>query len=828
MQDDAKSSNSRFSGKLNALAVHVLLTLSVSAGGYFILQQMVDQAELQQTTVVGQQIATLIEQYAQSIDAQTQLIAQQPDLKSQAVLKAVIPNEGTVPPTLSYTIQDLLNRTRQARTQPELTLAADKSIKINSATAMPAGGYLVAEWPFDPLKQALERALPAGYQLRIAQVQNAQSVEILRLHSNGNDGALRPIALKVAGWQAEVSPIQHNSMPLWAALMLLLGGLGATVPWLLRRDRAVLQYPPLATTAALASDSAPADIYDQTPSANTTSALAGLPIVPVVSTVAPVALDKHDAAMAASTQPEQAMPSQTQAATPVADDALDSLLDLPMPSALTAATTPPPNSKPSDNLMEFSLDDFVLPDATPSKPAFPSHLFRAYDIRGLVSDMSDALVSDIGRAIGSVMRQQGQHQVVLGYDVRLSSEDYRDLVRDALIASGLTVIDIGQVPTPIMQHAARQHDGNGVMITASHNAGNQNGFKWVIENHPPTPEEIQDIQTRCLAKDFISGQGQCRLHSYNDSYLDSLLSDVMLNQTFEVSLDGLNGAMGNVALSALRAAGCHVSSMNTEPDGNFPHGNPDPSQAGRLDDLCNDVIISNADIGFAFDGDGDRLVVIDAEGQVVSPDQLIALYAMMVLETQPGADIVFDVKCSRMISSVITQAGGRPVMVRSGNTFIRQALQSSRYDAAFGAEFSGHYFFNDGRGHNNDDGLYAAMRLLEWLSQRGQSLAEVLKLIPTRIGTPDLYLPLGQVDGRQLLANIQTAAADMDDSQVSLLDGVRLDFNDGFGIIRQSNTGPFMTVRFDADTPESLHRIRQIFSELVSPYHPDMAQRLTE
>jgi phosphomannomutase/phosphoglucomutase len=807
VQDNANHVHSRFSGKLNALAFHIVLTLSASAGGYFMLQQMVDNVAVQQTKMVGKQMAALIEQHAASLQAQTALIAQQPDLQSLATLKAVIPADGTVPPTLSYTLQDLLNRTHSSPTQPELALTADKHVKINTASSMAAGGYLVAEWPFEPLKQALEQALPTDYQLRITQANNGEPIEILRLHSNGNDGTLRPVALKVSGWQVLVGPTQSSDLPLIAALLTLLTGLASIVPWLLRRDRAltpVLHNTPVVSTDKPLPSPAPAAAV---PSLQ--QALAGLPIVPVVNIPAP------------STEPH------TPPEPPISAMALDRLDTLP--SVLTSSPAPAPIlEKPADNLMEFSLDAFVLPELAVSAPVFPSHLFRAYDIRGLTADMSKELIIDIGRALGSALREQGQHQVVLGHDIRLTSERYKDLIRDALIASGLTVIDIGQVPTPIMQHAARQHDGNGIMITASHNAGNQNGFKWVIENHPPTPEEIHLIQTRCIEQNFISGQGHSRLQSYNDSYLDSLLGDVLLNQTFEVSLDGLNGAMGNIALSALRAAGCHVSSMNTDPDGLFPHGDPDPSQAGRLDDLCNDVIISNADIGFAFDGDGDRLVVIDAEGQVVSPDQLIALYAMMVLETQPGADIVFDVKCSRMISSVVTQAGGRPVMVRSGNTFIRQALQSSRYDAAFGAEFSGHYFFNDGRGHNNDDGLYAAMRLLEWLAQRGQSLAEVLKLLPTRIGTPDLYLPLGNLDGRQLLADIQTGAEQMDDSQISLLDGVRLDFNDGFGIIRQSNTGPFMTARFDGDSPESLHRIRQIFHDLVSPYHPDMAQRLTE
>lgn len=823
MQDNGKDTttqqSSRFSGKLNALAFHVILGLSVSAGSYFVLQQMAESFAVHRTQAVGQQVATLIELQAASWQAQTALLAQQPDLKTPAILKAVIPVDGTVPPSLSYTIQDLLNRTKVAATQPELVMSDDKTIKVNTATAMTSGGYLVAEWPFTPLQNALQTALPTDYQLKLSQSVNGQAMELLRIHGNGNDGVLRPTATKLNGWDLAVGPTRSTDMPLWAALFSLIAGLITMTPWLLLRRPVVIQQAPLIKTKST-NDSNPLDQNSVAGSLDQplpSTALDKLPIVPVITPASAKmpATDHNDARLDA----DESNKTASDTATPAT------------PTPTPTASTPAEPEKPASNLMEFNLDEFMLPElqlGDASEKKFPSHLFRAYDIRGPVTDMPAELVSHIGKALGSILRDNNQHQVVLGYDVRLTSEDFNVLIRDALVSCGLTVIEIGQVPTPIMHHAAREHDGNGIMISASHCDGGQNGFKWVIENHPPTPEEIQQVQVRCMEQNFIEGHGQSRIQSYTESYLDHLLADVILNQSFEVAIDGMNGAMGPTALSALRAVGCQVSSINTEPDGNFPHGDPDPSQAGRLDDLCNDVIITGADIGFAFDGDGDRLVVIDPEGQVVSPDQLIALFAMMVLEAQPGSDIVFDVKCSRMISTMITQSGGRPVMVRSGNTFIRQALQSSRYEASFGAEFSGHYFFNDGRGHNNDDGLYAALRLLEWLALRGQTLTEVLKTLPQRVGTPDMYLPLDGRDGRQLLADIETAAEHMHDSQVSLLDGVRLDFNDGFGIIRASNTGPYLTARFDGDDPEALQRIRKVFYDLVAPSHPDMARRLTE
>jgi phosphomannomutase/phosphoglucomutase len=802
---DKSNSSSRAAGKLQALSFHMILILAASAGNYFFLQQITEREALEDTKAFGQQAAALIERQGQDWMAQTRLLAQQPSLQSQAKLKAVIPVEGVVPPSLSYAVQDLINRTKVKATGPELSING-QNILVDVAMPMPNGGYLVAEWPFAPLADDLKRITPEGYQLRLTQQVSGTPMEALRLRSTGNDGMLLPIDTKLAGWQLAVGQTEHSQMPLWAALITLMGGLLSLVPWLMRRDRAVsLPAPtPIKTVATAATPPAP------------TPALAE-PVVsaPVVESAAPIAT------------PAAETPAPAPAPVPTPEPAVTE----PEPASPSGLSLAPQvaleEPKIESNVLDFKLDDVLIHELD-EKSLFPMHLFRAYDIRGVSMDFDKDLLYKIGRALGTNMREQDQHQVVVGYDVRTTSPSFAEHIRQGLLDSGLMVIDIGQVPTPVMHHAAREHDGNGVMITASHCAGDQNGIKWVINNHPPSAEDIQAIREKVQAGQFIEGRGQSSVENFIDAYQDALLGDVILGQSFEIAIDGMNGAMGAIALATLRAAGCQVSSINTEPDGHFPHGAPDPSQAGRLDDLCNDVIISGADIGFAFDGDGDRLVVIDSEGQVVSPDQLIALYAQMVLETQPGADIIFDVKCSRMINTVITEAGGRPVMVRSGNTFIRQALQSGRYEGAFGAEFSGHYFFNDGRGHDNDDGLYAALRLLEWLDQRGQSLGELLKSLPQRVGTPDQYLPLNGSDARQLLDDVKRSAETLGDAQLTDLDGIRLDFSDGFGIMRASNTGPYLTVRFDGDSPEALQRIRQVFHGLVAPHHPTLANHLVE
>ncbi|MEC7119481.1 MAG: hypothetical protein VXW65_06235 [Pseudomonadota bacterium] len=788
----------RTSGKITNLALHMILVIAASAGSYFWLSQQAVKQQQLQVTQLGQQAATLVERHAANWLAQTQLLAQQPDLQSPATLKAVIPAEGSVPPSLSFALQDLLNRTRQAPTAPEFDLSGAKPM-VDVATSMPIGGYLVAQWPFEPLAKDLQQITPNGYQLRLLQKVSGSPVDTLRINSNGNDGQLKAIALSLPQWELQVGSTDTSSMlPLWAALISLLGGVLALVPWLLSRQQPAVQQ---ALPAVVPISASP------TPNSIAAAAPPTEPSMPPAEAEPTVSLTKP-------TEPEPVVAAHEDESSQLEDD-----------------IAPPPASANPSNSLEFELDDLTLSDLELTiAPAaqFPYHLFRAYDVRGTINELNESLIERVGQGLGSVLRDRLQHQVVVGYDARLTSPRYAELVRNALVKSGLTVIDIGQVPTPIMHFAAKQHDGNGIMITASHCAGDQNGVKWVIENAPPKPEDIQALAERVEQKKFVEGVGQVRQYSYTDEYIDNLQSDVILGQSFDIALDGMNGMMGEIAEKVLRAAGCQVSGINLVPNGQFPNGDPDPSKMGQLDDLCNDVIISNADLGFAFDGDGDRLVVVDRQGQMVSPDQLIALYAQMVLTANPGADIVFDVKCSRLLNTVITEGGGRPVMVRSGNTFIRQALQSDQYDAAFGAEFSGHYFFNDGRSNNNDDGLYAALRLLEWLDQQGQSLSEMLKSLPPRVGTHDIYVPLDGADARQLMADLQMSAEQLPEGQLTLLDGIRLDFKDGFGIIRPSNTGPYLTARFDGETPEALARIRQLFQDLVSQHHPTLAKHLID
>lgn len=770
-----------------ALMIHLAITGATSASLYALASNYQQQQQQQQFDYFTKQAVIVLNQHARYWQQQAQLLAQQPGLKSAATLKAVVPVDGTVPPSLNYADQDLLNRTRSKATTPELTGNSDTAM-ASTALAMPAGGYALFEWPAKPLMDDLKAITANTMELKLSQeVNGAEPVEILRIHSHGNDGLLKNVALTTSGWQLGVRQHPEGALPIWAALLSLLGGLLTLGLWGIRKPTivsvAVAQPAPyqselIDSSIVTASD---ADSESSTPD---------IQVQPVTTPIAPVfTLEK----------PEENPDKTAQ----VSKDAVP---------------------------LEFNLDDALLPDLNldVASAQLPQHLFRAYNIRGSVDELTNKLISQIGRALGAQLRQQDQYQVVVGYDARTSSPGYARLIQQALSESGLTVIDVGMVTTPILYFAAAQHDGNGIMITASHNPASDNGIKWLIQQHSPSPEAVQEIFNRVKNNEFVEGLGTIRSQSYTEQYLMLLQDDVILSQPIAISIDTMNGSAGEFALAAFNNAGCTVSSLNTEANGVFPNGSPDPSKAEYLQELGNDIVISGSQIGFAFDGDGDRLVVLDSQGNPVSPDHLIILFAKMCLDSNPGSDIIIDVKCSRIISNIVTSAGGRAVMVRTGNTFLREALHDPQYQAVFAGEFSGHYFFNDQRGHAQDDGIYAALRLLEWLDSTGQTIEQALDDLPQHVSTPDMYLPLKGKDARELLAQFESDASQLMDAKITTIDGVRLDFNTGFGIIRPSNTGDYLTARFDADTADNLQLIRTTFSRLLIPYDEQLAQLILE
>lgn len=468
------------------------------------------------------------------------------------------------------------------------------------------------------------------------------------------------------------------------------------------------------------------------------------------------------------------------------------------------------------------------------KHKFPLNIFRAYDIRGKLTNLTPTIIRSIAVALAAQYIEAGQKQIVIGYDARLTSPTYANIIQQIFEHQGLEVINIGCCSTPMMYYIARDYAGNGIMVTASHNPKSDNGIKWILKGEPPSPEAIQQVglYAEGFTDQVIELPNLDHFHKiipqYCLKYQQALLSDIQLSQPLKVVLDGLHGSAGRCAKSVLEKLGCDVIALRCEANGHFPDHAPDPSHAEHLKQLQQAIISENADLGIALDGDGDRVVLLDEQAHIISPDRLLSLFAQMCLQQHPHKEIVFDVKCSRMVADTVEQLNGQAKMIRTGSSFLRSYLSQSNGNAVFGGEYAGHYVFNDGRGFGYDDGLYAALRVMEYLGQsEARCLSELLAAFPERYCTEDIYISTHNASPQQVLNNIEIISHRLA-ARLSKIDGVRLDFDDGFGIIRASNTGEYFTVRFDADHPDRLVEIRQNFISMLQDQYPQIAQELAQ
>lgn len=463
---------------------------------------------------------------------------------------------------------------------------------------------------------------------------------------------------------------------------------------------------------------------------------------------------------------------------------------------------------------------------------FPMHIFRAYDIRGKVSLLGAGIIDAIAHGLAQQYQTAGQTRVAIGYDARISSPAFADTIARIFKDYSLEATIVGCCSSPMLYFTARQFDGNGIMVTASHNPKEDNGIKWIIDGEPPCPEMIQQVAQ--LAKSHCDSQllGLAELPhqiipEFCLQYQQGILEDIQLKRSFKVILDGLHGSAGRCADLVLRKMGCEVTALRCEANGHFPDHAPDPSQDKHLETLRQTVMQQQADLGIALDGDGDRLVLVDEQGQIITADQLLCLFAEICLSDSAPRQFVYDVKCSTLVRDTVQRLGGEPVMIRTGSSFLRTYLNHSQHQAIFGGEYAGHYVFNDGRGWGYDDGLYAALRVMEYLDQTGQTLAQALAAYPKRHGTEDLYISTRQVRPVELLNFVEQQSARIN-AQISKIDGIRLDFEDGFGIIRASNTGEYFTVRFDANNAQGLNEIRHLFVAMLRDRYPEIAQDILD
>lgn len=478
-----------------------------------------------------------------------------------------------------------------------------------------------------------------------------------------------------------------------------------------------------------------------------------------------------------------------------------------------------------DQSLELDLAEGDTTDTTAEVPvgqnqAFPEHVFRAYDIRGNAeTELTDELIASIARAIGSIAGEMGEQSLIIGCDGRTSSPRIKSALVRALMETGRDIIDIGLVPTPLLYFATRHLNcRSGIMITGSHNPADQNGLKIVLDQQTIASGGIQQIRQRVSAGNFSSGNGRVMREDIVPAYKEEVLHDIAIAVPLKIVIDAGNGATSELAPRLFEELGCEVERLNCHIDGRFPGHPPDTSNEENLADLARMVVDVQADFGVAFDGDGDRLAVVTPSGHIIRSDVLLMLYAQDVVSRNPGADVVFDVKCTRHLSQLITRHGGRPVLWKTGHAFMKEKMKET--GALLGGEFSGHMFFGE-RWYGFDDGMYAAGRLAEILSTHGESLDESIAQFPVTINTPEIIIPVADEYKFELVEKI-IESADFSTGKVNTMDGIRVDFSNGWGLVRASNTGPALTARFEADTQEILENIQDEFKELIALIDPDI------
>jgi phosphomannomutase/phosphoglucomutase len=448
-------------------------------------------------------------------------------------------------------------------------------------------------------------------------------------------------------------------------------------------------------------------------------------------------------------------------------------------------------------------------------------IFRAYDIRGVVNrTLTPQAVKQIGRSIGSEAIQRGRNTVVVGRDGRLSGPALAQALIAGIVETGCDVKDIGVVPTPVLYFAANHLDTQtGVIVTGSHNPPDYNGLKIMIDGETLSGKSIQHLRERIEAGNFISGQGEVEEMDIIPEYIERIRSDIQLDRPLKVVIDCGNGVAGAVAPQLLKAIGCEVTELYCEVDGNFPNHHPDPSKPENLEDLIETVKQARADVGLAFDGDGDRLGVVTTEGNIVWPDRVLMLFAADILDRNPGGQIIYDVKCSRFVDSIIRQHGGEPLMWKTGHSFIKAKIKET--GALLAGEMSGHIFFKE-RWYGFDDGLYAAARLLEVLGKDARPATEVFASLPDSVNTPELNVTMQEGEPPRFIERL-LASAHFEAAQVSTIDGLRADFEDGWGLVRASNTTPVLVLRFEADDQTALTRIMDEFRRVMLQVEPGLS-----
>jgi len=450
--------------------------------------------------------------------------------------------------------------------------------------------------------------------------------------------------------------------------------------------------------------------------------------------------------------------------------------------------------------------------------SLPKEIFKAYDIRGIVGKTLTAeVVEAIGHALGSEASARGQHTIAIGRDGRLSGPEFIKALARGIQNSGINVIDVGCVATPMVYFAAYHLNTNcAVMITGSHNPPDYNGLKMVLAGETLSGDTIQSLRVRADSGDLTHGAGSYEQRDISAEYIARIVSHIKLARPMKVTVDCGNGVAGDYVANLYRQLGCEVTEMFCEVDGNFPNHHPDPSDPHNLEDLIAALKDNDSEIGLAFDGDGDRLGVVTKDGKIIYPDRQLMLFAADVLSRNPGAEIIFDVKSTRNLFSWIREHGGKPTLWKTGHSLVKAKMKET--GALLAGEMSGHVFFKE-RWYGFDDGLYAGARLLEILS-RSANPSATLNALPDAVSTPELHIHVQEGENHTLIAKLRQEAQFTDAKEIITIDGLRVEYADGFGLMRASNTTPVIVLRFEANTAEALQRIQNDFRNVLHQAAP--------
>lgn len=803
------------------IGVTALLLVLIAVIGVIAVTDQKNQQE-REATQYEQRAVDIVNNFLAQQDAFAKQLASQPseiivgEIPGTVLAQVVLTGDEETPKSLSFSNQDLLRRAaaQGANIAPEMSEDNNKLILATVKPLTDGKGLLLINTPFEFLQKSLSSlSQKEGGKIKLVQTLSKEMGEevIINLNADGLNSA----AIKVSNpkWFLQVeAPVHQGKVSIIIGVLVFCAiGVIVAMMYFIRKIDHRLNQDMTAIHSMLKGESTTTALnFELTKDLHGT--LTANPAI--AAKIKPEKKSELDEL--ASIQTPMMLKNDTinAVSTPPAINAnmsdLDISLDLPMAE-----------ESPAVEAERLDLEFQSAPLAVLEDTRIPSHIFRAYDIRGKAySEITLELAQQIGLAIGSEARMRGESTLYVGRDERLSSEDLKTALVAGLQESGCDVVDVGAVPSPVLYYAAKNFGtGSGVMVTASHNPAPDNGFKIMLAHHTLVDTEVSALRQRILDKDFSSGKGSYVVREVSEDYLQAIHDDIILARNFNVVVDAGNGVAGPLAVKMLQGLGCTVSELYCTPDGNFPNHDPDPSNVANLDDLLSDVAIGGADVGLAFDGDGDRVVIVTNSTQVIASDKLLMLFAKELLATQPGADILFDVKCSRDLVAVITSNGGRPMMTKTGHSFLKQGLEQT--GALLAGEMSGHFFFKD-RWGGFDDGLYAAARFLEILANQFGTADDVFAQFPKRCSTPEIKILVDEARKHHLIETLIAQSKEVNGGIVNTTDGLRIEFAQGWGVVRASNTGSYLVARFEANNEDCLQDIKEIFKSLLQQAEPMM------